>query len=116
MITSWVRPKQHLAVLIKAAFSRYEAGIEQAGIIEATIPSTSLAPFAPGYVIAILAVGISGFPGRTKQALARMSCVPGHCGACQHRKNECANQSEFRHAFSLSGNLEHRLDVKLPLV
>jgi hypothetical protein len=50
-------------------------------------------------------VGISRFPGRTKDALGGVdrtgAYVPGHRGSCQHRKKDCgnANQSEFRHAF-----------------
>jgi hypothetical protein len=109
MITSWVRPKQHLAVLIKAAFSRYEAGIEQAGIIKGAVPTTSLSPFAPGDVIAILAVGISRVPCCAKEALGgvaraggEMPClVPGHCRCCQHGKKNrgYAHQTKSRHVF-----------------
>jgi len=70
MITSSVRPKQNLALLIEAAFSRYEGWVVKASIVERAVPRTSLPPFAPGDVIAILAVGISGFPGRAEEALA----------------------------------------------
>jgi hypothetical protein len=58
MITSWVGAEQYLALRIKAAFSRYKAGVYQASIVERAIPSAALSPFAPGHVIAILAVGI----------------------------------------------------------
>ena len=73
MITLRVRPKQHLTVLIKAAFSRYEAGVAQASVIKGAVPTASLSPFAPGHIIAILAMGVPGVPGRAEQALARVS-------------------------------------------
>jgi hypothetical protein len=105
IIISWVCPKQYLALRIKAAFSRYIAGVMPAGIVELAVPTASLPPLAPGDVIAILAVGISRFPGRTKDALGGMAWtgdyVPGHRGSCQHRRKgrRNANQPEFRHAF-----------------
>jgi len=39
-----------MALLIEAAFSRYEAGVGQTGIIEAAVPSASPSPAAPGDV------------------------------------------------------------------
>jgi hypothetical protein len=105
MITSWMRPKQYLAPRIKAAFSRYKAGVVPASIVERAVPTASLSPFGPCDVIAILAVGISRFPGRTEEALGGAAWagddVPGHRGSRQHRENGRggANQSEFRHSF-----------------
>jgi hypothetical protein len=107
MITSWVCPKQYLALYIKAAFSRYIVGVTPASIVELAVPTASPPPAAPGEIIAILAVGISRFPGRTKDALGVIAGVDdhvlGHRGSCQDRKKDCgsANQSEFRHAFLL---------------
>ena len=105
-ITSWMCPKQDLALRIKTAFSRYEPGVTQASIIERTVPSASLSPFRPCDVVAILAVRISRFPGRTKDALSGAAWTGDYVaayrrGSCQHRnKNGSnANQSEFRHAF-----------------
>jgi hypothetical protein len=100
IVTSWVRPKQDLAVRIEAAFPRDKAGVVYAGIIQGAVPGTPLPPFAPGYVIAVSAVRISRIPGRTKNALAGVAQVPGHCGSAQHRKEDrsSANQFEFCHA------------------
>lgn len=53
-ITSWMCPKQYLALRIKAAFSRDKARVTPASIVERAVPSASLSPFAPGDVIAIL--------------------------------------------------------------
>ena len=95
MITSWVCPKQYLALRIKAAFSRYKARVTPASIVERTVPTASLSPFRPFDVIAILAVGIARFPGRTKNALGGVDWtgfyVPGHRGSSQHRKKDCGN-------------------------
>ena len=88
----------------KAAFSRYIARVTPASIVERTVPTASPPPAAPGDVIAILAVGISRFPGRTIDALAWAGYhVTSHRGSCQHRKKNCgnANQLEFLHAFLL---------------
>ena len=104
-ITSWVCPKQYLALCIKAAFSRNITRVKVASIVERAVPTASLPPFRPFDVIAIFAVGITRFPGRTKKALGRVAWtgayMPGHCGSRQHRKNDCgsAHQSEFGHAF-----------------
>ena len=74
-----------------------------AGIVERGVPTAALAPFGPHDVIAIFAVGISSFPGRTIDALVDGAGddVPGHRGCCQYRKNNgrSADQFEFRHAF-----------------
>jgi hypothetical protein len=79
---------------IKAAFSRNKARVTQASIIERAVPSAALSPFAPGDVIAILAVGISRFPGCTKDAQGGIDrtgdYVPGRRGFCQHRKRTAA--------------------------
>jgi hypothetical protein len=107
MIASWVCPKQYLALYIKAAFSRYKAGVIPARIVERAVPGTALSPFAPGDIIAILAVGISRFPGRTKDALRGVAWtvddMPGHCGPCQNRSKYRggADQPEVCHAFLL---------------
>jgi hypothetical protein len=104
-ITSWVCPKQYLALCIKAAFSRNKMRVKVASIVERAVPTASLPPFRPFDIIAILAVGISRFPGRTKDALGGVpwtgDYVAGHRGFCQHRKKDCgsANQSESRHSF-----------------
>src|ERR1700722_7870588 len=104
-ITSRVRPKQYLALCIKAAFSRNITRVKVASIVERAVPTASLSPFRPLDVIAIFAVGISSFPGRTIDALGRVDWtgddVPSHRGSCQYRKKNCgsANQSEFRHWF-----------------
>src|ERR1700722_1559561 len=71
-ITSLVCPKQYLALCIKAAFSRNITWIKIASIVERAVPTASLPPFRPFEVIAILAVGISRLPGRTKDALGGM--------------------------------------------
>lgn len=65
----WMCPKQYLASRIKAAFSRYKARVMPASIVERAVPTASLPPFRPCDVIAVLTVGISRFPGRTKEAL-----------------------------------------------
>ena len=107
MITSWVCPKQYLALCTKAAFSRHIARVTRACIVERAVPTASPPPSAPGDVIAILAVGISGLPGRTKEALGGVAWtgdyMPRHRRPCQHRKKDYgnANQSEFHHAFLL---------------
>jgi hypothetical protein len=105
-ITSWVCPKQYLTLRIKAAFSRNITRVKVAGIVERAVPTASLPPFRPFDVIAILAVGISRFPGRTKHALGGVArtgdYVSSHRrGSCQHsnKNGGNANQSEFRHAF-----------------
>jgi hypothetical protein len=106
-ITSWVCPKQYLALCIKAAFSRNITRVKVASIVERGVPSALPPPAAPSCVIAILAVGISRFPGRTKDALGGVPCsgdsVPGHRWSCEYRNKDCgdANQSEFRHPYVL---------------
>ena len=106
-ITSWVCPKQYLALCIKAAFSRNITRVKIASIVERAVPSAVLSPAAPSYEIAILAVGISRLPGRTKDALGGVPWSgdygPGHRWPCQHRKKDCgnANHSEFRHPYLL---------------
>jgi len=120
MVTSSVRPKQNLALLIEAAFSRYEGWVVKAGIVERAVPRTSLPPFAPGYVVAILAVGISGFSGCTKDALSGVgrAYVPGHCWPRQHRKKHrgSANHSEFRHAFLPLVLAAIKVSARVPLL
>ena len=104
MITSWVCPKQYLALCIKAAFSRFITRVKVASIVERAVPTASLSPFRPRDVIAILAMGISRFPGRTKDALGGIpwtgDYVPRHRRPRQRRREDygCANQAEFRHA------------------
>src|SRR5580692_8036955 len=121
-IASWVCPKQYLTLRIKAAFSRNITRVKVAGIVERAVPTASLPPFRPFDVIAILAVGISRLPGRTKDALGGVpwpgDYVAGHRGLCQHRKKDCgsANQSESRHSFPPigSGNSQHGTWVRIP--
>src|ERR1700722_1945747 len=110
--TSWVCPKQHLALCIKAAVSRNKTRVKVASIVERAVPSAVLPPAAPSYEIAILAVGISRLPGRTEDALGGVpfggvpwsgAYVLGHRWPCQHRKKDCsnANHSELRHLYLL---------------
>jgi len=54
--TSWVCPKQHLALCIKAACSRNKTRVKVASIVERAVPGAVLPPAAPSYEIAILAV------------------------------------------------------------
>jgi hypothetical protein len=102
---SFVRPKQYMALCIKAAFSGNESRVSQAGVVERAVPTASLPPFRPCDVIAVLAVGISRLLGRTKDASGGIPSsgyyTLGHSGSCQHRKKDCgsANQSEIRHSF-----------------
>jgi hypothetical protein len=98
--------KQRLTLPIEATLAGNKAGIVDAGIVKRTVPAASLAPFAPGDVVAILAVGISRFPGRTKHALGGVAWTGDYVsshrrGSCQHsnKNGGNANQSEFRHAF-----------------
>jgi len=44
MITSLVRPKQYLALCIKAALSRYKAGVMPASIVERAVPTAAGSP------------------------------------------------------------------------
>ena len=99
-ITSWMCPKQDLALRIKTAFSRYEPGVTQASIIERTVPSASLSPFRPCDVVAILAVRISRFPGRTKDALSGAAWTGDYVagyrrGSCQHRNKNGSNANSL---------------------
>src|ERR1700693_6169667 len=111
-ITSWVCP---------AAFSRHIAWVMPASIVERAVPSAMLPPGTPCHVIAILAVGISCFAGRTKDALGVTVCagdyMPGHRGSCQHRKKDCgnANQSEFRYPEKKLCNSSHICDLQCRL-
>ena len=123
--SSWVCPKQYLALCIKAAFSRNITRVKVASIVERGVPSAVLPPAAPSYEIAIFAMGISRLPGRTKDALGgvvpwrvvpwSVDYLPGHRWRCQHRKKDCgnANQSEFRHPYLLlvSGNTSNQVWV-----
>ena len=78
--------------------------ITQAGIVELAVPAAAPPPAAPGYVVAIPAVGISRFPRRAIDALGVMAWagdyLPGHCGRCGQGKScGSAKNSEFHHAF-----------------
>lgn len=78
--------------------------VTPAGIVEPAVPAASESPFGPGRIIAIFAVGISRFPGRTIDALGLAAragaCVPGRCGpCCQGKSHDSAENSEFHHAF-----------------
>ena len=94
-----------MALRITAAFLRNITRVEVASVVERAVPTASLSPFGPLDVIAILAVGISRFTGRTIDALGGVCWtgddVPGHRGSCQSRKKKRgnANPSEFRHWF-----------------
>jgi hypothetical protein len=72
------------------------------GVVERTVPGTSLAPFAPGDVVAILAVGISRLPRCTEEALAGAGDeVARHRRGRQHGKQDggSAEKSKFCHVF-----------------
>src|SRR5882724_2160849 len=78
--------------------------ITHAGIVELAVPTAAPPPAAPGYVIAIPAVGISRFPCRAIDALGVVAWtrdyLPGHCGRrCQCKRCGSAENSEFHHAF-----------------
>src|SRR6185437_5790769 len=62
-------PQATLVVRGSAALGRHETRIHQASVIQRRIPATAPAPEAPGKIIAVLAVGIAGFSGRTIDAL-----------------------------------------------
>jgi hypothetical protein len=116
------RTEQRLTLLIETAFSGNEGRIVQAGIIERTVPAPSLAPFAPGDVVAILAVGISGFSGCTKKALAGMGGsgdeVPRHHGGRERGKkgSGSAKKSEFCHVFlpQFQANVKPKCTCEIP--
>jgi hypothetical protein len=84
-------------------------GVTPASIVEPAVPTTSESPFGPRPIIAILAVGVSRFPGRTIDALGVAAwagaCVPGHCGpCCQGKSHHSAENFEFHRAFLHSQN------------
>ena len=99
------RPEQRATLLIEATLSRYKAGIMYAGVVEGAVPSASLAPFAPGDVIAIFAVGISRLSGRAKDAASGMSGSgkdgPRHHGRRQRYKYDgrSTEKPDFCHVF-----------------
>jgi hypothetical protein len=72
--------------------------IKIASIVQATVPTTSPPPFSPGWVIAILTIGISRFPRRTIDALGGVYAL-GHCGhRCQGQSYGNAKKCEFHDA------------------
>ena len=76
--------------------------VTPASIVEPAVPTAPVSPFGPGRVIAILAVGISRFPGRTIDALgvAAWADMLGRCGpCCQGESHDSAENFEFHHAF-----------------
>jgi hypothetical protein len=95
--------KQYVAPRVTAAFSGNVSRVKIAGAVERAVPTASPPPSAPGEVIAILAVWIACFPGRTIDALVDWAgdALPGHRGSCQDRKNNSdpAQEFEFPHAF-----------------
>ena len=64
----------------------------------------------------MLAVRISGLPGDTIDAVARIAYTLRHHGACQHGKRDDggANQSKSRHAFlpCVRGREDHLISAK----
>jgi hypothetical protein len=112
-----------LAPRVTSAFSRNITRVKVASIVERAVPTASLSPFAPSYVIAILAVGISNFPGRTINALGGMHWTggyvpPGHRGSCRYRKKSCGNayKSESLHSFlpSVPVKSQHGAWARIP--
>ena len=78
----------------------YVTRVAQARIVESGIPAASPSPAAPGDVIAILAVGITSFPGCAVDALGR-HCDP-RCGGrscCHAESHDCAENPEFHFMF-----------------
>jgi hypothetical protein len=112
--------KQRLTLCIEAALSGYESGIVDAGIIKRTVPAASLTPFAPGDVVAILAVGISCVPGCAEEALTRMRGAgndgPADRGSCERGKKNggSAEKSKFCHCVPpwVSKHENHRAPAK----
>src|SRR6202521_5627029 len=89
---------------LRPAARGFISRITQAGIVELAVPAAAPSPAAPGYVIAIPAVGISRFPCRAIDALGVVAWagdyLPGHCGRCGKGKScGSAENSEFHHAF-----------------
>lgn len=83
---------------------RYITRVTPASIVEPAVPSASPPPTAPGNVIAVLTVWISGFPGRTIEALGVVGWagdrLPGHSGpGCQHKSRSSAEDFEFHRTF-----------------
>jgi hypothetical protein len=86
------------------ASCRHITRVAQAGIVKCAIPAASPPPLGPGEVIAILAVWISHFSGRTIDALGVVAsaggCALGHCRPyCQGKHQRGAEDFEFHHAF-----------------
>lgn len=95
--------------LTPAAANWHMTRVTPASIVEPAVPTAPESPFGPGPIIAILAVGVSRFPGRTIDALgvaARAgACVPGRCRpCCQGKSHDSAENFEFHHAFLHSQN------------
>ena len=86
--------KQRLTLLIEAALSRNKAGIVDAGIVKRTVPAPSLAPFAPGDVVAIPAVGISCVPRCAKDALTLTSGARGELPRRRGRRQQDGDSAE----------------------
>ena len=112
-----------MAPRVTSAFSRNITRVKVASIVERAVPTASLSPFAPSYVIAKLAVGISSFPGRTINALGGVHWTggyvpPGHRGSCRYRKKSCGNayKSESRHSFlpSVPVKSQHGAWARIP--
>lgn len=83
---------------------RYITRVTPASIVEPAVPSASPPPTAPGNVIAVLTVWISGFPGRTIEALGVVGWagdrLPGHSGpGCQHKSRSSAEYFKFHRTF-----------------
>src|ERR1700680_103030 len=90
--------------ILRPASEGFITRITQAGIVELAVPAAAPPPAAPGYVIAIPAVGISRLPRRAIDALGVVAWtrdyLPGHCGrCCQGKSCGSAENSEFHHAF-----------------
>ena len=80
---------------IQAAVSGNKGRIDVAIIVKGGVPSAKPSPTAPGHVIAMLAVRISGLPGAAIDAVARIAYVLRHHGACQHGKRDCGGTNSL---------------------
>jgi hypothetical protein len=97
------RPGVRTGGLMPGTSRWYITRVTPAGIVEPAVPTASPPPAAPGDVVAILAVGISRFPGRTIDALGVVARagddLSGHCGPCCQGKGHGSTENfEFHHA------------------
>jgi hypothetical protein len=86
--------KQRLTLPIEATLAGNKAGIVDAGIVKRTVPAASLAPFAPGDVVAIPAVGISCIPRCAKEALTLTGGARGELPRHRWRRQQDGDSAE----------------------